>query len=159
MISYNILQKRLIFQKYKKCSSGKYAMLLYVAGPYVGFLQGLTPFLTLRWTEKRIRPNFYKLIENAALNKKGVNVINISKLLTFYLVLWDDFVLVKWFWFREFKIIYSHRTPNKSRKRPLYKYIENDFFLLNLLVNIRNLWTDICTTLKAIHKFFRQPWF
>ena len=26
MISYNILQKRLIFQKYKKCSPGKYAM-------------------------------------------------------------------------------------------------------------------------------------
>ena len=38
MISYNILQTRLIFQKYKKCSPGKYAMLLYVAGPYVGFL-------------------------------------------------------------------------------------------------------------------------
>ena len=26
MISYNILQKRLIFQKYKKCSPGKYAI-------------------------------------------------------------------------------------------------------------------------------------
>jgi len=31
MISYNVLQKRLISQKYKKCSPGKYAMLLYVA--------------------------------------------------------------------------------------------------------------------------------
>ena len=38
IISYNILQKRLIFQKYKKMLSGKYAMLLYEAGPYVGFL-------------------------------------------------------------------------------------------------------------------------
>ena len=38
MLSYNVLQKRLIFQKYKKCFPGKYAMLLYVAGPYVGFL-------------------------------------------------------------------------------------------------------------------------
>ena len=39
MISYNILQKRLIFQKKKilKMFSGKYAMLLYVAGPYIGF--------------------------------------------------------------------------------------------------------------------------
>ena len=31
IISYNVLQKRLIFQKYKKCSPGKYDMLLYVA--------------------------------------------------------------------------------------------------------------------------------
>ena len=31
MISYNVLQKRSISQKYKKCSPGKYAMLLYVA--------------------------------------------------------------------------------------------------------------------------------
>ena len=31
MISYNVLQKRLISQKYKKCSLGKYALLLYVA--------------------------------------------------------------------------------------------------------------------------------
>ena len=31
MVSYNVLQKRLISQKYKKCSPGKYAMLLYVA--------------------------------------------------------------------------------------------------------------------------------
>ena len=31
MISYNVLQKRLISQKYKKCSPGKYALLLYVA--------------------------------------------------------------------------------------------------------------------------------
>jgi len=31
MISYNVLQKRLISQKYKKYSPGKYAMLLYVA--------------------------------------------------------------------------------------------------------------------------------
>ena len=30
MISYNVLQKRLISQKYKKCSPGKYALLLYV---------------------------------------------------------------------------------------------------------------------------------
>ena len=28
---YNVLQKRLISQKYKKCSPGKYALLLYVA--------------------------------------------------------------------------------------------------------------------------------
>ena len=31
MISYNVLQKRLISQKYKKYSPGKYAKLLYVA--------------------------------------------------------------------------------------------------------------------------------
>ena len=31
MISYTVLQERLISQKYKKCSPGKYAMLLYVA--------------------------------------------------------------------------------------------------------------------------------
>ena len=31
IISYNVLQKRLISQKYKKCSPGKYTMLLYVA--------------------------------------------------------------------------------------------------------------------------------
>ena len=31
MISYNVLQKRLISQKYKKYSPGKYALLLYVA--------------------------------------------------------------------------------------------------------------------------------
>ena len=31
MLSYNVLQKRLLFQKYKKCSPGKYAMLPYVA--------------------------------------------------------------------------------------------------------------------------------
>ena len=31
MISYNVLQKRLIFQKYKKKSPGKYALLLYLA--------------------------------------------------------------------------------------------------------------------------------
>jgi len=31
MISYIVLQKRLITQKYKKCSPGKYALLLYVA--------------------------------------------------------------------------------------------------------------------------------
>ena len=31
MISYNVLQKRLISQKYKKNSPGKYPMLLYVA--------------------------------------------------------------------------------------------------------------------------------
>ena len=31
MISYNVLQKRLISQKYKKCSPGKYALLPYVA--------------------------------------------------------------------------------------------------------------------------------
>ena len=31
MISYNVLQKRLISQKYKKCSPGKYALMLYVA--------------------------------------------------------------------------------------------------------------------------------
>ena len=38
MISYNILQKRLIFQKYKKCPPGKYAMLLYVAGPCIRWI-------------------------------------------------------------------------------------------------------------------------
>ena len=31
MISSNVLQRRLISQKYKKCSPGKYALLLYVA--------------------------------------------------------------------------------------------------------------------------------
>ena len=31
MMKYNFLQKRLISQKYKKCSPGKYALLLYVA--------------------------------------------------------------------------------------------------------------------------------
>ena len=31
MIKYNVLQKCLISQKYKKCSPGKYALLLYVA--------------------------------------------------------------------------------------------------------------------------------
>jgi len=31
MISYNVLQKQLISQKYKKYSPGKYALLLYVA--------------------------------------------------------------------------------------------------------------------------------
>jgi len=30
-ISYNVLQKRLISQKYKKCFPGKYALLLYIA--------------------------------------------------------------------------------------------------------------------------------
>ena len=38
MISYNVLQKRLISQKYKKCSPGKYALLLYVAVSIRGFL-------------------------------------------------------------------------------------------------------------------------
>ena len=31
LIIYNVLQKRLISQKYKKCSPGKYALLLYIA--------------------------------------------------------------------------------------------------------------------------------
>ena len=31
MISYNVLQKRLLSQKYKKCSPGKYPLLLYEA--------------------------------------------------------------------------------------------------------------------------------
>ena len=31
MISYNVLQKSLISQKYKKNSPGKYALLLYLA--------------------------------------------------------------------------------------------------------------------------------
>ena len=31
VISYNVLQKRLIYQKYKKCFPGKYALLLCVA--------------------------------------------------------------------------------------------------------------------------------
>ena len=31
MISYNVLQKRFISQKYKRCSPAKYALLLYEA--------------------------------------------------------------------------------------------------------------------------------
>ena len=31
VISYNFLRKRLISQKYKKCSPGKYTLLLYIA--------------------------------------------------------------------------------------------------------------------------------
>ena len=41
MISYNVLQKRLISQKYKKCSPGKYALLLYGA-------------VSIRWISIRI---------------------------------------------------------------------------------------------------------
>ena len=46
---YLLYTDNLIFQKYKKCSPGKYAMLLYVAGPYVGFLNGLTRNKNIRW--------------------------------------------------------------------------------------------------------------
>ena len=56
MISYNVLQKRLISQKYKKCSPGKYAMLLYVA-------------VSIRWIS--IRFDFY--INTLIQAKHGTN--------------------------------------------------------------------------------------
>ena len=78
MISHNVLQKRLISQKYKKCSPGKYALLLFVA-------------VSIRWIS--IRFDFVFLWCNilASLNKirsytiqlisiyvyNSVNIINI----------------------------------------------------------------------------------
>ena len=44
MISYNVLQKRLISQKYKKCFPGKYPLLQYVA-------------VSIRWISKRFDNN------------------------------------------------------------------------------------------------------
>ena len=52
VISYNALQKRLISQKCKKCSPGKYAMLLYVA-------------VSIRWIS--IRFDFGNALWNAQL--------------------------------------------------------------------------------------------
>ena len=46
MISYNVLQKRLSSQKYKKCSPGKYALLLYVTVSIRWISIGLTSFFS-----------------------------------------------------------------------------------------------------------------
>ena len=48
MISYNVLQKRFISQKYKRCSPAKYALLLYVA-------------VSIRWISIRFDFVFYAL--------------------------------------------------------------------------------------------------
>ena len=52
IISYNVLQKRLIFQKYKKCSPGKYDMLLYVA-------------VSIRWISIRLDAILFSMVEAA----------------------------------------------------------------------------------------------
>ena len=48
MKSYNVLQKRSVSKKYKKCSSGKYALLLYVA-------------VSIRWISTRFDFGIYNL--------------------------------------------------------------------------------------------------
>ena len=55
MISYNVLQKRLISQKYKKCSPGKYAMLLYVA-------------VSIRWISIRFDAVLFKVLFRMAMS-------------------------------------------------------------------------------------------
>ena len=48
MKSYNVLQKRSVSKKYKKCSSGKYTLLLYVA-------------VSIRWISTRFDFGIYNL--------------------------------------------------------------------------------------------------
>ena len=55
MISYNVLQKRLISQKYKKCSPGKYAMLPYVA-------------VSIRWISLRFDAVLFEVLSRMAMS-------------------------------------------------------------------------------------------
>ena len=48
--SYNVLQKSLVSQKYKKCPPGKYAMLLYLA---ISKRWISLRWISLRWISKR----------------------------------------------------------------------------------------------------------
>ena len=55
MINYNVLQKRLISQKSKKCSPGKYAMLLYVA-------------VSIRWISIRFDAVLFEVLSRMAMS-------------------------------------------------------------------------------------------
>ena len=73
MIIYNVLQKRLISQKYKKCSPGKYAMLIYVAVSIhwisIRFDFIVRPGLKIYLKSQLLEPNLYGILTTIIVRK------------------------------------------------------------------------------------------